>query len=83
MTPVDPTSDAPTSAQASEQTLSDSLKEAVKAWVPKARLALDREFAAQLDRLGIRRDGKHRPVAKMSVPEASVSIRRRVDIPLG
>ena len=75
MTPVAPTSDSPLSAQA----LSDSLKEAVKAWVPKVRQALDSEFAAQLDRLGIRRDGKHRPVATMSVPEASIAIRRRIE----
>ena len=75
MTPVAPTSDSPLSAQA----LSDSLKEAVKAWVPKVRQALDSEFAAQLDRLGIRRDGTHRPVATMSVPEASIAIRRRVE----
>ena len=75
MTPVTPRSDSPLSAQA----LSDSLKEAVRAWVPKVRQALDSEFAAQLDRLGIRRDGKHRPVATMSVPEASIVIRRRVE----
>ena len=75
MTPVDPTNDSPLSAQA----LSDSLKEAVKAWVPKVRQVLDREFTAQLDRLGIRRDGKHRSVATMSVPEASLAIRRRVE----
>ena len=75
MTPVDPASDSSLSAQA----LSDKLKEAVKAWVPKVRQALDNEFAAQLDRLGIRRDGKHRPLDKMSMPEASVAIRRRVE----
>ena len=75
MTPVDPASDSSLSAQA----LSDRLKEAVKAWVPKVRHALDNEFAAQLDRLGIRRDGKHRPLDKMSMPEASVATRRRVE----
>ena len=75
MTPVDPASDSSLSAQA----LSDKLKEAVKAWVPKVRQALDNEFAAQLDRLGIRRDGQHRPLDKMNMPEASVAIRRRVE----
>ena len=75
MTPVDPASASSLSAQA----LSDRLKEAVKTWVPKVRQALDNEFAAQLDRLGIRRDGKHRPLDKMSMPEASVAIRRRVE----
>lgn len=75
MTPVDHTSDAPPSAQA----LSDSLKEAVKAWVPKVRRALDDEFAAQLGRFGLRRDGKHVPLDKMSLPEASIGVRRRVE----
>lgn len=75
MTTVDPLGGSPLSAQA----LSDSLKEAVKVWVPKVRLALDTEFAAQLDRLGIRRDGNHRPVARMNVTEPSVAIRRRVE----
>jgi len=74
VTPSDHTSDAPPSAQA----LSDSLKEAVKTWVPKVRRALDEEFVAQLGRLGLRRDGKHVPVDKMSLPEASIAIRRRV-----
>lgn len=75
MTPVDPSGGAPSSTQA----LSDSLKEAVKAWVPKVRKALDQEFEAQLERLGLRRDGKHLPLAKMNVPEPSIAIRRRVE----
>ena len=75
MTPIDQPSAVPSSAQA----LSDSLKEAVKAWVPKVRRALDDEFAAQLARLGIRRDGKHEPVDKMRLPDASIAVRRRVE----
>ncbi len=75
MTPGDPTNDAPPSAQA----LSDSLKEAVKAWVPKVRRALDDEFVAQLGRLGLRRDGKHVAQGKMSLPDASIAVRRRVE----
>jgi len=75
VTPSDHTSDAPPSAQA----LSDSLKEAVKAWVPKVRRALDDEYVAQLGRLGLRRDGKHVPQGKMSLPDASIAVRRRVE----
>jgi Eco57I restriction-modification methylase len=75
VTPVDQTGGSPLSAEA----LSDTLKEAVKAWVPKVRQVLDKDFAAQLDRLGIRRDGKHKPVARMSLPDASITIRGRVE----
>ena len=75
MTPSDPTSDAPASAQA----LSDHLKESVKSWVPKVRRVLDEEFAAQLERLGLRRNGKHVPISKMSLSEASAAVRSRVE----
>lgn len=75
MTPLDPTTDAPTAAQA----LSDRLKEAVKGWVPKVRLALDKEFGAQLERLGLKRGGKHTPIDKMKLPDAQLAIRRRVE----
>ena len=61
------------------QALSDSLKEAVKTWVPKVRRVLDDEFIAQLGRIGIRRDGKHVPLDKMSLHAASVSVRHRVE----
>lgn len=75
MTEPEPTIDAPTTAQA----LSDRLKEAVKGWVPKVRHALDDEFTAQLERLGLKRNGKHTPIEKMRLPEASLAIRRRVE----
>lgn len=75
MTPGDHSSSGPASAQA----LSDSLKEAVKAWVPKVRRALDDEFGAQLGRLGVRRDGNHVPLDKMSLPALSVRVRHRVE----
>ncbi|CAN7565682.1 Eco57I restriction-modification methylase domain-containing protein [Variovorax sp. LjRoot178] len=76
MTPIASARDAPT---LSAQALSDSLKEAVKAWVPKVRHALDDEFVAQLGRLGLQRNGKHVPLDKMSLPESSIAIRRRVE----
>lgn len=64
---------------ASAQVLSDSLKEAVKSWVPKVRRALDEEFGAQLERLGLRRNGKHVALDKMSLPSASVAVRHRAE----
>jgi len=86
VSPSDQNSNGPASAQA----LSDSLKEAVKSWVPKVRKALDDEFGAvdparpkeskgQLGRLGLRRDGKHVPLDKMNLPPASVIVRQRVE----
>ena len=75
MTRVASTTEIPPSAQA----LSDSHKEAVKAWVPKVRHVLVVEFEAQLERLGIRPGGKHVPLDNMSLPEASIAIRRRVE----
>jgi Eco57I restriction-modification methylase len=63
----------------SASALSDSLKEAVKSWVPKVRKILDDEFAAQLGRLGIRRNGGHVALDKMTLPPLSVSVRRRVE----
>lgn len=75
MTSTESTTDAPITAQA----LSDRLKEAVKGWVPKVRLALDKEFGAQLERLGLKRSGKHTPIDKMKLPESQLAIRRRVE----
>lgn len=73
MTPAEPTTSQ------SAQALSDSLKEAVKAWVPKVRRALDDEFVAQLKRLGLHRDGQHLPIGKMNLPDAAIAVRRRVE----
>ncbi|MBK7072950.1 MAG: hypothetical protein IPH44_11665 [Myxococcales bacterium] len=75
MSPSDQNENGPASAQA----LSDSLKEAVKSWVPKVRKALDDEFGAQLERLGLRRNGKHVALDKMSLPSASVAVRHRAE----
>jgi hypothetical protein len=72
---TDPNGDASVAAQA----LSDSLKEAVRSWVPKVRKALDDEFGAQLQRLGLRRNGKHVSIDKMNLPPASVAVRHRAE----
>ena len=61
------------------QALSDSLKEAVRSWVPKVRKALDDEFGAQLQRLGLRRSGKHVSLDKMSLSPSSVAVRHRAE----
>ncbi len=76
MTPIDPAS---TPSSLSTQALSDSLKDAVKVWVTKVRLVLDEEFDEQLRRLGVKKDGKHKPVDKMALPAADVPVRRRVE----
>lgn len=75
MSPSDQNESGPASAQA----LSDNLKDAVKSWVPKVRKALDDEFGAQLERLGLLRNGKHVALDKMSLPVSSVSVRHRVE----
>jgi len=59
--------------------LGGDLKEAVRSWVPKVRRVLEDEFAAQLERLGLQRSGKHQPLDKMSLPESAVAVRRRVE----
>lgn len=74
MSPTDHTGSA-----SAAQALSDSHKEAVRSWVPKVRKALDDEFGAQLQRLGLRRNGKHVPLDKMSLPPASVAGRHRAE----
>jgi hypothetical protein len=51
----------------------------VKAWVPKARDLLEKEFDAQLERLGLKADGKHKPLDEMRLPAADVQTRRRVE----
>lgn len=73
MTPAD-TTEAPAA-----QALSDKLKEAVKSWVLKVRLALDKDFTAQLDRLGLKKSGKHTLIDKMKLPGEQIAIRRRVE----
>ncbi len=61
------------------ETLTDQHKEAVKAWVPKVRRVLEDEFAAQLDRLGLRPNGDHTPIHSMQLREKAVRTRERVE----
>jgi hypothetical protein len=59
--------------------LADRQKEAVKAFVPKVRDILRKEFTNQLDRLGLHPDGKHVPVEKMRLSREFIDARRRVE----
>ena len=61
------------------QALSDRHKEAVKSWAPQVRKALEQDFAAQLERLGIKPSGKHTPLDKMKLPDEATAIRRRAE----
>jgi hypothetical protein len=61
------------------QSLPDDFKDAVKTWVPKVRDVLDRDFTAELKRLGIPATGKLVPIETMSLPEADKGIRARVE----
>ena len=62
-----------------QEALTDQHKEAVKAWVPRLRRLLEGEFEAQLDRLGLKRNGKHTPAEGMLLPETAARIRQRVE----
>ncbi len=59
--------------------LSDQLKDKVKAWVPKVRKVLEDDFQAQLSRLGIDSKGKVKPLDKMNLSEADKATRARVE----
>ena len=61
------------------QALSDRHKEAVRSWTPRVRKTLEEDFAAQLDRLGMQSDGRHRPLDAMRLPDETKAIRRRVE----
>ena len=43
------------------QTVLTDFKDAVKAWVPRIREVLDKDFAAELKRLGVPRDWQTNP----------------------
>lgn len=73
----DPSAGAPAATQGG-RSLSDQHKDAVKAWIKKLRLALQDDFQAQVTRLGFRRDGKHTPEEKLSLPAADLAIRQRL-----
>ncbi len=59
--------------------LSDRHKEAVRGWMPQVRRFLENEFAAQLERLGLRPDGEHTPIDKMRLTDEALAVRRRVE----
>jgi Eco57I restriction-modification methylase len=78
---VTPTNDqTPSQGAASRQALSDQHKVAVRSWVPKVRQTLEKHFEeAHLKRLGLRPNGKHTPLDKMSLTEDDVAVRRRLE----
>ena len=61
------------------QTLPDQHKEAVRSWTPRVRKTLEEDFAAQLDRLGMRAGGRHEPLDRMRLPDEGNAIRHRVE----
>ena len=61
------------------QALSDRHKEAVKSWVPRVRRALEQDFAAQLERLGIKANGNHTPLDRMMLQDESRVARKRAE----
>ena len=61
------------------QALSDLHKEAVKSWVPQVRKALEQDFAAQLERLGIKPSGEHIPLDTMKLQNEVRVVRKRAE----
>jgi hypothetical protein len=67
------------SAEIVTPALADKQKEIVKAFVPRVRDLLRKEFTNQLDRLGLRPNGKHTPLEKMHLSQGSIAARHRVE----
>ncbi len=61
------------------QALSDPYKEAVKSWVPQVRKALEHDFAAQLERLGMKPSGEHMPLGTMKLQDEVRVVRKRAE----
>ena len=61
------------------QALSDAYKEAVKSWVPQVRKAIEQDFAAQLERLGMKPSGKHTPLDTMKLQDEVKVVRMRAE----
>ena len=61
------------------QALSDPYKEAVKSWVPQVRKALEQDFSAQLERLGMKPSGEHMPLDTMKLQDVVRVVRRRAE----
>lgn len=68
-----------TSHGSPQAALSGTHKDAVKAWVPKARALLQKDLKAQLDRLGIPDSGKPKPLSAMQLQSEAQAIRGRLD----
>jgi hypothetical protein len=62
-----------------QQALSEQHKDRVKTWVPKVRRLLEEDFGRELNRLGLRPDGKHKPIETMSLPVEDVHTRGRLE----
>jgi len=61
------------------RSLTDKLKDDVKAWVPKVREVLEKDVGSQLGRLGIKKSSKPQPLDKMHLSDADRAIRARVE----
>lgn len=61
------------------QSLLDAYKDRVRAWVPNARRVLEIDFKGQLQWLGIRPDGKAKPINGMNLPTEAVPVREQVE----
>lgn len=61
------------------QALSEQHKDRVKTWVPKVRRLLEEDFARELDRLGLKPDGQHKPVETMRLPVEDLPTRGRLE----
>jgi len=61
------------------QALSDQHKEAVRSWVLKVRGVLEKDLTAQLERLGVRPDGKHKPIDTMLLSAEARTVHTRVE----
>ena len=61
------------------QALSDPYKEAVKSWVPQVRKAIEQDFAAQLERLGMKPSGRHTPLDTMKLQDEVKVVRKRAE----
>lgn len=70
---------APDGGRAAKEALADQHKNTVKSWAPRVRRVLEEEFAAQLDRLGIKRTGRHTSAEGMHLSEDALRTRRRVE----
>ena len=61
------------------EALSDCHKEAVKSWVLKVRSVIEHDFGAQLERLGLKQNGKHMPFGKMTLSDEARVARKRAE----